>query len=104
MDDGSIIPNNRYPDGSVRSCRTNLHTCTTREQAESICSYFQNRWDIKFTPFNEKGNWSVRCFHKEGKKFHELIRPFIVPSMEYKQRFYYGTSAQPLEAKGDDIV
>ena len=105
MDDGSIIANNRYPDGSCSSCRTNIHTgCKSREDAQVICDYFKDTWDIKFTPFNEKGTYSVRCFHKEGKKFHELIHQYIIPSMEYKQRFYYTRAHSPLEDKGDDIV
>lgn len=104
MDDGSIIANNRYKDGTCSSARTNIHLCTSKEQAEGVCKYFEEYWKIKFTPFLERGNYSIRCFHKEGKKFHELIHQYIIPSMSYKQRFYYPTSAQPLDAKGDDIV
>lgn len=94
MDDGSIIANNRYKDGTVRSARTNIHTCCrSKEQADDICQYFQDTWNIKFTSFNEKGTFSIRCFHREGQKFHNLIRPHIIPSMQYKQRFYYDTSS-----------
>lgn len=98
MDDGSIIANNRYPDGTCSSARTNLHLCTTKEIAEDVCKYFMETWDIKFTTFNEKGTYSIRCFHKEGKKFHDLIHEYIIPLMSYKQRFYFSTSAQPLES------
>jgi hypothetical protein len=93
MDDGSLIVNNRNPDGSCRSARTNIHTGCTKDIADDICKYFKSTWDIKFTPFKEKGTYSVRCFHQEGKKFHNLIHPYIVPSMSYKQRFYFDTSA-----------
>jgi len=103
MDDGSLIVNNRYPDGSPRSYRTNIHTGTTKEIAERICLYFKDTWGIKFTPFNEKGTWSVRCFHKEGMKFHELIYDYIIPSMSYKQRGYYPRAHSPSQ-EGDDIV
>lgn len=90
MDDGSLIVNNKWPDGSPRSMRTNIHICVKDKSiAESICKYFQDTWSIKFTPFNEKGNWSIRCFHQEGVKFHKLIHPYIIPSMSYKQRMYY---------------
>lgn len=98
MDDGSIIANNRYKDGSCSSARTNLHLCTTKESAEAVCEYFKDYWGIKFTTFLEKGNYSIRCFHKEGRIFHELIHQYIIPSMSYKQRFYYPTSAQPLHS------
>lgn len=104
MDDGSIVANNRYKDGMCSSARTNIHICTSKENAEDVCKYFQEYWNIKFTTFFEKGNYSIRCFHKEGRKFHELIRQYIIPSMKYKQRFYYPTSAQPLINKGDEIV
>ena len=93
MDDGSIIANNKYPDGTCSSARTNLHLCVGKEVAQSVCDYFLETWGIKFTTFKEKNNFSIRCFHREGKKFHELIHCFIIPSMAYKQRFYYGTSA-----------
>lgn len=96
MDDGSIIANNKYKDGTCSSARTNLHLCTDKSKAEDVCKYFLDNWSIKFTTFLEKGTYSIRCFHKEGKKFHELIHQYIIPSMSYKQRFYYSTSAQPL--------
>lgn len=89
MDDGSIIANNRYKDGSCSSARTNIHLGTSKEIAIEVCNYFKEKWDIKFTPFLEKGTYSVRCFHREGKKFHELIHPYVIESMSYKQRFYY---------------
>lgn len=94
MDDGSIAANNRDKDGSCRTARTHIHTCTTLEKAAELCEYFLNTWGIKFTVFRDgKNTWSIRCFHVEGRKFHELIHPFIIPSMIYKQRFYYDTSA-----------
>lgn len=99
MDDGSCVANNRYPDGTCSSARTNLHLCTDKKTAEEVCKYFKETWDIKFTPFKEKGNYSIRCFHKEGKRFHKIIHPYVIPSMAYKQRFYYDTSAQPLETR-----
>ena len=105
MDDGSIAMNNRYPDGTCQSARTHLHLCTTKEKAQEVCDYFMDTWGIKFITFKDgKDTYSIRCFHKEGHKFHEIIHPYIIPSMAYKQRFYYGTSAQPLITKGDDIV
>ncbi len=96
MDDGSIVTNNRYKDGACSSARTNIHLgCKLKADAEVVCNYFKNTWGIKFTTYKEQGTFSIRCFHKEGKKFHSLVHPFIIPSMEYKQRFYYDTSAQP---------
>lgn len=93
MDDGSLIANNRYPDGACSSARTNIHLGTSKERAEEVCEYFLDTWGIKFSVFTEKGTYSIRCFHQEGKKFHELIHEFIIPSMKYKQRYYYDTSA-----------
>lgn len=93
MDDGSIIANNRYKDGTCSSARTNFHLGATKEIAEDVCNYFKTKWDIKFTTYLEKGTYSIRCFHKEGRKFHELISPYVIDSMKYKQRFYNSTSA-----------
>jgi len=103
MDDGSIIANNRYKDGTCSSARTNIHLGTTAEIAKDVCNYFKERWDIKFTAYKEKGTYSIRCFHKEGEKFHKLIHPFIIDSMKYKQRFYYEHERIAPEM-GDDIV
>lgn len=105
MDDGSCVPNNRYKDGTTSTCRTNLHICTTREKAEEVCKYFMDTWGIKWTTFLEReGNFSIRCFHKAGRAFHELIHPYIIPSMAYKQRFYYSQERIAPESPGDDIV
>ncbi len=93
MDDGSITANNRHKDGTCSSARTNIHICGTKDQAKVVCDYFRDYWGIKFTPYREKGRYSVRCFHREGAKFHKLIHPYIVPCMSYKQRFYFDTSA-----------
>ena len=93
MDDGSSSCNNRNKDGSCRSSVTRIHTCCSKEDAAMICEYFKDTWDIIFKPVKDKDNWSIRCYHKEGRKFHKLIRPYMIPSMYYKQRFYYNTSA-----------
>jgi len=93
MDDGSIVANNKYLDGTCSSARTNIHLCCTKEIAENVCKYFKDTWSIKFTTFKDNGTYSIRCFHKEGKKFHEIVHPFVIPSMSYKQRFYYNKSA-----------
>lgn len=93
MDDGSCIVNNRYSDGTIRSVRTNIHTCCSLEEAQVISDYFSSTWNIEFKPFKEKGRYSIRCFHREGQKFHDLIRLYIIPSMRYKQRYYFPTSA-----------
>lgn len=103
MDDGSLIVNNRFQDGTPRSYRTNIHTGCSKGVALQICEYFKNSWDIKFTPFKERGTYSIRCFHKEGQKFHELIHPFIIPEMSYKQRGYYPRAHSPV-LSGDEIV
>lgn len=103
MDDGSVIANNRYPDGTCSSARTNLHLCTDIKSAEEVCKYFYETWNIKFTTFKEKNNHSIRCFHSEGEKFHRMIKDFIIPSMKYKQRFYLTRAHSPSD-EGDDIV
>jgi len=95
MDDGSCVVNNKYPDGTPSSYRTNIHTCCSKDVAQRICKYFKDTWSIKFTPFREKTSWSVRCFHKEGKKFHELIYPHTIESMKYKHRDYIPRAHSP---------
>lgn len=92
MDDGCHSKATTRRDGT-HSSENRLFLCTTKAAAEGVCKYFRDTWGINWRLYKHRGYYSIRCGHKEGLKFHELIHPYIIPSMQYKQRFYYNTSA-----------
>lgn len=83
MDDGHAR-RNYNKDGFISSVSTNIATCCTEKEAIIICDWFNKCYDIKWIPFNEKGNFSIRCNTAESHKFARLIEPYIIPSMRYK--------------------
>lgn len=92
MDDGCSSKATTRLDGT-HSSENRLFLCTTKERAEDVCKYFLDTWGIKWRLYKHRGYYSIRCGHKEGLKFHKIIHPYVIPSMAYKQRFYYDTSA-----------
>jgi hypothetical protein len=83
MDDGHAR-RNINKDGYVSSVSTNIATCCSEQESLLICEWFYDRYEIKFKPFPEKGNFSIRCNTQDSHKFARLIEPFIIPSMRYK--------------------
>lgn len=81
QDDGSMCKG----DNLIR-----LHTeCFSDREQETICKYFASAWHI-----TAKVNWvskerNLKCIAlgiNGTKKFIDLIKPFIIPSLEYKIR------------------
>lgn len=93
MDDGTHLRHGKARKDGTWSSENRLFICTTKEIAEEVCSYFEEVWGIKWRLYKHRGYYSIRCGHKEGQKFHDLIHPYVIPSMAYKQRLYYDTSA-----------
>jgi hypothetical protein len=95
MDDGSCVVNARNKEGGISSVRCNLHTCCSKEEAQTVCDYFAETWGITFKVFKEKANYSVRVFTDEARKLQGLITGHIIPSMQYKFKHLIAKSAQP---------
>lgn len=83
MDDGHAR-RNLNKEGYVSSVSTNIATCCPESEAVLVCGWFGETHGIKFTPFLEKGNFSVRCNTTESHKFARLIDSFVIPFMRYK--------------------
>jgi hypothetical protein len=88
MDDGHINWLRRK-DYSIRGFAIKLATCVTKEQAQILIDYFKEVWDIQFYTFHEgrqADSYSLSCGTKEGKKFIEIVRPYVeqIPHMRYK--------------------
>lgn len=90
MDDGThgkdYYPNDKT---KIRSHKFVLYTFTNEEDTNNIIDFFKEKYDIKFYPIWRKmKDGSVKaylqCRTREGRKFSNLIRPHIIPGMEYK--------------------
>jgi hypothetical protein len=79
------------------------------QQADLILLYFREKWGVcGIRKLHKKtGLWYLIFNTKEGKKLEELIRPYIIPFMEYKlpsKRITRVLSTPTDNAVGDDIV
>lgn len=85
MDDGGLklSYNNQK---QVSSCQMILSTYCSEEQANIIINWFKEKWGIECRKLlHKKTNSFYLSFNtKEGKKLEELIKPYIISSMEYK--------------------
>lgn len=83
MDDGHI--NYKKRDGVIKGFYIKIATCVEKSQIQILIDYFKEVWNINFYSFKEgKDTYSLCCGTKEGKKFIELVKPFIISSMSYK--------------------
>lgn len=85
MDDG-CINHRKYKDGRCAGFYIRIATCTTKEQCQIIIDYFKEVWDVNFYTIKEGPGYSLCCGTKEGKKFIDIVKPYVeqVPSMLHK--------------------
>lgn len=101
MDDGGIKKYTSVKTGKVSCCQFYLATYVDYDNAVEIQKYFSEVWGIEFKLSQDKsGKWRHYCNTTETKKLCDLIRPYVIPSMEYK---LLPTSAEPVLIR-DDIV
>lgn len=87
MDDGHI--NIRKSKGRPCGFYIRISTCSPKEETQTIIDFFKEQWNINFYMFHEgrkEDSWSLCCGTKEGLKFIELVKPYVlqVPSMIHK--------------------
>ncbi len=82
MDDGSLCAKKRG--GKIHAFDLFLNTYCSEEECQEIVKFFKERYGIKFTVSKNKGKFRVRCGTKEARKFIEIVKPYIIPSMLYK--------------------
>lgn len=90
MDDGHI--NIRKTNNKVHGFYIKISTCEPKEEVQVIIDYFKEVWNINFYMFHEgkkKDSYSLCCGTKEGLKFIDIVKPYVlqVPSMKYKIQF-----------------
>ena len=90
MDDGHI--NIRRTKDKIHGFYIKISTCKPKEEVQNIIDYFREVWDINFYMIHEgrkKDSYSLCCGTKEGLKFIDIVKPYVlqVPSMKYKIQF-----------------
>lgn len=89
MDDGSHGIDINKTTGKIRSHSFHFYTYTNEEDTQNIIDFFVENYNIKFYPIKRKmkdgsNKYYLKCRTKEGRKFSDLIRPYILPEFEYK--------------------
>ena len=88
MDDGSARRNTNK-DGWVTSVATDIATMCSESECLTIRDYFLEVHQIEWKIRCKKGSPSdkafyIQCNTAQSRKFAELVRPYIIPSMLYK--------------------
>lgn len=90
MDDGSFYKKDNE-DGTKSICfDLRISTdCFSKEENEMIVDYLYNTYGVKFYVFkyhpeHNGGAWILRARREGAIKFINLIKPYVIPSMQYK--------------------
>lgn len=71
--------------GKISSCVSYLCTDCSFEQATLLKEYFLSKWGIEFKLYNiRKDQYRLAANTANSKKLVSLVRPYIIPSMQYK--------------------
>ena len=90
MDDGSHGIDRNKKTGKIRAHSFHLYTYTNLEETENIIQMFKEKFDINFYKIKSTSktngivSYYLKCRTKEGRKLSNLIRPYIIPSLQYK--------------------
>ena len=87
MDDGSCYFKDSPVDGHSICIDLRIATdCFTSEEHDIMVDYFRNTWGIHFYKFYSKSRnvYCLRANKEAAIKFINLIKPYIIPSMQYK--------------------
>ena len=88
MDDGHINIR-KDKNGRPMGFYIKIATCLPKDELQVIIDYFKEVWDVSFYMFHEgkkEDSYSLCCGTKEGLKFIEIVKPYVlqVPSMIHK--------------------
>jgi len=82
MDDGSLIAKKR--NGKIHAFELYISTYLSKEENQVLIDWLFDTYKVKFNQNQSKGKYRLRCSTHEARKFIELVKPFIVPCLEYK--------------------
>ena len=89
MDDGSHGIDINKKTGKIRSHSFHLYTYTSLEETENIIQCLKEKFNItmyKISRTMKDGSikYYLKCRTKEGRKLSNLLRPYIIPELQYK--------------------
>lgn len=101
MDDGHINIR-KDKDGRPMGFYIKIATCLPKDELQVIIDYFKEVWNINFYMFHEgkkEDNFSLCCGTKEGLKFINIIKKYViqVPSMAHKIQYDLSQRRRPLD-------
>lgn len=101
MDDGHINIR-KDKDGRPMGFYIKIATCLPKDELQVIIDYFKEVWNISFYMFHEgkkEDSFSLCCGTKEGLKFINIIKKYVlqVPSMAHKIQYDLSQRRRPLD-------
>lgn len=117
MDDGHINIR-KDKNGRPMGFYIKIATCIPKKELQIIIDYFREVWNVNFYMFHEgkkKDSFSLCCGTKEGLKFINIIKEYVlqIPSMVHKIQYDLSQRRRPLDVpeqgklgteKSEDIV
>lgn len=112
MDDGTLmIEYHKRLDGTYAIKRRRIALCTecfSIEEHYIMQRYFKVVWDIDTSIFKIAGKYRLSMNFTNAKKFVDIIKDHVHPSLAYKIDFNrdrdYRNASSKAKAEGDDIV
>ena len=108
MDDGTLMKSyshNKSGRWRIKSRHIKLCTCGfTLEENELLKEFLQERFDLKFFIVRSGKYYNLGASPREANKLFEIIRPYIVPCMEYKLNMEYEQSNEGHLVRGEEPV
>ena len=101
MDDGHINIR-KDKDGRPMGFYIKIATCLPKDELQIIIDYFKEVWNVNFYMFHEgkkEDSFSLCCGTKEGLKFINIIKKYVlqVPSMTHKIQYDLSQRRRPLD-------
>lgn len=101
MDDGHMNIR-KDKDGRPMGFYIKIATCLPKDELQVIIDYFKEVWNINFYMFHEgkkEDSFSLCCGTKEGLKFINIIKKYVlqVPSMAHKIQYDLSQRRRPLD-------
>lgn len=103
QDDGQMRYIKRNGEIQGREIRISTHGFTEAEHV-IMKKYFSVVWDIEFRINRDRQYYYLICAATQAKKFIEIIKPYIHPSMVYKIDFKYKNNVTRDIHKDEDTV
>ena len=82
MDDGNLTLHKR--NRKIHAREIYLNTYCSKNEAEIIQKWFMEKYNIRFRVAKNKGKFRLACNTANTKRFIKIVKPYIIPSMQYK--------------------